>query len=66
MEETKRAYERLLNALEDLELLKKLPSYEEKGTDPLFEKVKEPEEDLTDKLEKARKVIRKVKVSVNR
>jgi len=44
MEETKRAYERLLNALEDLELLKKLPSYEEKGTDPLFEKVKETEE----------------------
>ena len=44
MEETKRAYERLLNALEDLELLKKLPSYEEKGTAPLFEKVKETEE----------------------
>lgn len=44
MEETKRAYERLLNALEDLELLKKLPSYEEKGTHPLFEKVKETEE----------------------
>ena len=40
MEETKWSYERLLNALEDLELLKKLPSYEEKGTDPLFEKVK--------------------------
>ncbi|MCX7739380.1 MAG: cysteine--tRNA ligase, partial [Hydrogenothermaceae bacterium] len=44
MEETKRAYERLINALEDLELLKKLPSYEEKGTHPLFESVKQMEE----------------------
>ncbi|MFN3975731.1 MAG: cysteine--tRNA ligase [Aquificaceae bacterium] len=44
MEETKRAYERLLNTLDDLELLKKLPSYEEKGTHPLFERVKEAEE----------------------
>ena len=31
-------------ALEDLELLNKLPSYEDKGTDPLFEKGKETEE----------------------
>ncbi|MFN3870858.1 MAG: cysteine--tRNA ligase [Aquificaceae bacterium] len=44
MEETKRAYERLLTALEDLELLKKLPTYEEKGTHPLFERVKQTEE----------------------
>ena len=46
MEETKRAYERLINALDDLELLKKLPSYEEKGMHPLFEKVKQVEEDF--------------------
>ncbi|MCS6875328.1 MAG: DALR domain-containing protein, partial [Aquificaceae bacterium] len=46
MEETKRAYERLVNALRDLELLKKLPTYEEKGTHPLFEKVKETEEEF--------------------
>ncbi|MCS6999069.1 MAG: cysteine--tRNA ligase [Aquificaceae bacterium] len=44
MEETRRAYERLLNSLEDLELLKKLPNYEEKGTHPLFERVKSAEE----------------------
>ncbi|MCX8059969.1 MAG: cysteine--tRNA ligase, partial [Aquificaceae bacterium] len=44
MEETKRAYERLVGALEDLELLKSLPTYEERGTHPLFEKVKEVEE----------------------
>ncbi|MEJ5339587.1 MAG: cysteine--tRNA ligase [Aquificaceae bacterium] len=44
MEETKRAYERLINALEDLELLKKLSVYEEKGTHYLFEKVKETQE----------------------
>ncbi|MCX7990097.1 MAG: cysteine--tRNA ligase, partial [Aquificaceae bacterium] len=44
MEETRRAYERLLNSLEDLELLKKLPNYEEKGTHPLFERVKSTEE----------------------
>ncbi len=44
MEETKRAYERLLTALEDLELLKKLSLYEERGTHPLFERVKEAEE----------------------
>ncbi|MCX8076391.1 MAG: cysteine--tRNA ligase [Aquificaceae bacterium] len=46
MEETKRAYERLVNALRDLELLKKLLTYEEKGTHPLFEKVKETEEEF--------------------
>ncbi len=46
MEETKRAYERLINALEDLELLKKLPQYEEKGTHPLFERVKTFEEEF--------------------
>ncbi|RMH79414.1 MAG: cysteine--tRNA ligase [Acidobacteria bacterium] len=46
MEETKRAYERLLSALEELELLKKLPTYEEKGTHPLFERIKEFEEEF--------------------
>ncbi|QID32389.1 cysteine--tRNA ligase [Pampinifervens florentissimum] len=46
MEETKRAYERLIDALEGLELLKKLPTYEERGTHPLFEKVKEAEEEF--------------------
>lgn len=46
MEETKRAYERLLGALEDLELLKRLPTYEERGTHPLFDKVKEAEEEF--------------------
>ncbi|MEN3028153.1 MAG: cysteine--tRNA ligase [Aquificaceae bacterium] len=44
MEETRRAYERLLNSLEDLELLKKIPTYEEKGTHPLFDRVKSAEE----------------------
>ncbi|MCS7170686.1 MAG: cysteine--tRNA ligase [Aquificaceae bacterium] len=46
MEETKRAYERLLNALEDLELLKKLTTYREKGAHPLFERIKETEENF--------------------
>ncbi|RMH07324.1 MAG: cysteine--tRNA ligase [Aquificota bacterium] len=44
MEETKRAYERLINALDELEVLKKLPTYEDKGTHPLFERMKEEEE----------------------
>lgn len=44
MEETKRAYERLINALDELEVLKKLPTYEDKGTHSLFEKIKQEEE----------------------
>jgi len=44
MEETKRAYERLIDALDELEVLKKLPTYEDKGTHPLFERMKEEEE----------------------
>ncbi len=48
MEEAKRAYERLKGAIEDYELLKKLKVVEEKGggTHPLYDKVKEVEENF--------------------
>ena len=45
MEETQRAYERLRTAIEDYEVLKKLPKApSEEGTHPLYDRVKEIEE----------------------
>ena len=46
MEETKRAYERLKNAIEDLEVLKELPKKEEENYIELYQKVKETEENF--------------------
>jgi cysteinyl-tRNA synthetase len=48
MEEAKRAYERLKGAIEDYELLKKLEVVEESGggTHPLYDRVKEMEENF--------------------
>ncbi|MDQ7038701.1 MAG: cysteine--tRNA ligase [Aquificota bacterium] len=48
MEEAKRAYERLKGAVEDYELLKKLEVVEDRsgGTHPLYDKVKEMEENF--------------------
>ncbi|WP_333784171.1 cysteine--tRNA ligase [Thermocrinis sp.] len=51
MEETKKAYERLRDAVLDLELLKSLPTVEAPGAPhPLFEKVKEAEEKFFEEL----------------
>jgi len=51
MEETKKAYERLRDAVLDLELLKSFPTVEASGAPhPLFEKVKEAEEKFFEEL----------------
>ncbi len=51
MEETKKAYERLRDAVLDLELLKNFPTVEASGAPhPLFEKVKEAEEKFFEEL----------------